>query len=360
MPNIRDVKKISVGADRVRRVWYEGRVIWPVVDRRLANFRGLATALMYAEREKLYAYIRTGGVDGSKNPSITIDENWWNTCAAWMVVEEKAVFALQQGDRNAVRVERTGSTVEVSSTAKEGETIKITLKAPENGVCLVKVDMNTQWYGYWLRGRVYDATGAYVETKDTGNGGGFKKGRTAFEKGEVTVFKDSAVVFSAWRIGGNTFELNDLGDNFFLKSNKFVEVVQKGGPWEAVDFFPPDLLDVYIVSGGQGGSSDDGYDGPISKLPPGVTSGRLTVGAGGRAGSGFGSGGGGKGGPTTLDVYTSAMGGIAGIPRLDDYTRAPRLGAGGMGYRRDSDGSTTWPSNGSPGGLVAVYSWEKQ
>lgn len=360
MPNIRDVKKISVGADRVRRVWYEGRVIWPVFDRRLANFRGLATALMYAERERLYAYIRTGGVDGSKNPSITIDENWWNTCAAWMVVEEKAVFALQQGDRNAVRVERTGSTVEVSSTAKEGETIKITLKAPENGVCLVKVDMNTQWYGYWLRGRVYDATGAYVETKDTGNGGGFKKGRTAFEKGEVTVFKDSAVVFSAWRIGGNTFELNDLGDDFFLKSNKFVEVVQKDGPWEAVDFFPIDLLEAYLVSGGQGGSYTKGADGPISRIPAGVTSGKLTVGAGGKAGTYHIFYADKRGGPTTLDGYTSDGGSFSEIPKLDDYTRAPRLGTGGGGEDKDSEGTRRGPYDGLPGGLVAVYSWEKQ
>lgn len=370
MPKISDIKKVWVGDKRVKRIWYEGKIIWPTTNPHLVRWRGLISTLWYTKPRDRQILSLTGGQTSGHLTLPTISEKWWNTGVIWAVMEENSSVTIQQGTRVAFTLSRAGSTITVKSTSEKGLLMEASTTCPATGTVLVKADADTQWYGYWIQVQAFDqTTGKALDPKDVGNGGGFKKGETLFTAGDV--YADySGVHYLYVGIGTRAWGLFELTEAQVIQNNIAIEIIQQAGSskWEARDLFPIDLMDVWIISGGTNGTNgssssygDKGKEGKGIKLPASIFSGTLTVDDHNTSPpypTVFSSGG---------KEYVSETGVPIGVwhdfnrkqllfPSTGVYPRG-QIGLGGSAGEKNDEYQFRKGGAGEIGGLVALYKW---
>lgn len=366
MPRISDIKRVWVGDRPVKRIWYEGKIIWPTTNPHLVRWQGLISTLWYTKPRDRQIISLTGGQTSGRLTLPAISEEWWNTGAIWAVMEENSSVTIQQGTRAAFTLRRAGSTLTVKSTSYKGLLMEASTTCPATGTVLVKADADTQWYGYWIQVQAFDqTTGKALDPKDVGNGGGFKKGETLFTKGDI--YADySGVHYLYVGIGSRSWGLDELTEGQVIENNIAIEIIQQSGSseWKARDLFPIDLLDVWIISSGTNGTDGDSYtrgrqgkDGKGIKLPASIFAGTLTV-TNPPYPTFFSSGG---------KRYSSETGVpiTGGYENRREQLRFPstgvypktRVGRGGSAGKRSDNYSDRQGGAGARGGLVALYKW---
>lgn len=355
---LKDVRNISLGSQKVKAVWFQGKKLWPVLDDRITAFRGLIHTLHTYSSSSLR--VSPVPVEPGHTSSTSVSGSKINQAIMWVVLGDRGVFTMSHHGKSTIRISRTGSALEVSSYSKESDYMKVNPTAPGSGPCLVRVRMDTQWYGYWFEAEVFDMSGRSLGKRDVGNGGAFTSSKTAFSTGTVTI-SQSDCAFYAYEIGGTRFPARTVLDEpTVIGYNAAAYAVTTNGTWApSSQLFPIENLDVWLYAGGGGGSGSGsirGVDGGNIKLTSVPSSGAwLTVGRGGHGGSGAYGASGGPGGATTFAGYSANPGGSRSMPVIPGTSYGLRnvtLGVGGEGGGGNTDGRA-----GTNGGLLAVYSW---
>lgn len=350
MPKISDIKKVWVGDRPVKRIWYEGKIIWPTYSELIRGFEGPVC--------ELKKNLSSGSVLVPASPygvgaPYNITEAWWNDAGIWTILEVGGDVTLKQGAREVFKISRDSTGYEVTSVSEKGVFLRARVDSTKTG--MVYATISKDWYGYKIWIEIIHPGNKKTGPAQQSNGGGFTKGETAFTQGAVNV-EYRGCHFYAFRVGKWRWP-GDLSQDYCFENNASVSTVQVTGHWRAEPEYPTANMDVYIISGGQGGaggtsenSGDSGKDGAFLKLPSGVSSGYLTVGSGGAGGNWntyWGDRRGKTGEPTTLDGYSSPIEGSTRLPYRGDIGVGGGAGdVRGRGYQ------------GKPGGLVVIFFWE--